>query len=83
MVEPSTQTHKARAAGTDNVEFRRMASVMRRIGLGRSTIYRLIASQDFPAPVKLAGRAVGWRWRDGVGARVADGARHGAGCGRT
>jgi prophage regulatory protein len=37
---------------------------MRRIGLGRSTIYRLIASRDFPAPVKLAGRAVGWRRTD-------------------
>ena len=48
----------------DMVEFLRIASVMRRIGLGRSTIYRLIAEQSFPAPVKLAGRAVGWRRSD-------------------
>jgi len=58
QVEPTTQ---GRAADTESAEFLRMASVMRRIGLGRSTIYRLIASRDFPAPVKLAGRAVGWR----------------------
>ena len=61
QVEPTTE---ARAADADSAEFRRMASVMRRIGLGRSTIYRLIASQDFPPPVKLAGRAVGWRRTD-------------------
>ena len=61
QVEPTTQ---ARAADTESAEFLRMASVMRRIGLGRSTIYRLIDSRDFPAPVKLAGRAVGWRRTD-------------------
>ncbi len=61
QVEPTTE---ARAADADSAEVLRLASVMRRIGLGRSTIYRLIASQDFPAPVKLAGRAVGWRRSD-------------------
>ena len=61
QVEPTTE---ARAADADGAEVLRLASVMRRIGLGRSTIYRLIASQDFPAPVKLAGRAVGWRRTD-------------------
>jgi prophage regulatory protein len=45
-------------------EFLRMPSVVRRTGLGRSTIYRLIAERKFPSPVKLAGRAVGWRRSD-------------------
>ena len=54
----------AHADDNDTVEFLRITSVMRRIGLGRSTIYRLIAEQSFPAPVKLAGRAVGWRRSD-------------------
>jgi prophage regulatory protein len=46
---------------TEDVEFLRMPSVIRRTGLARSTIYRLIAEQSFPSPFKLAGRAVGWR----------------------
>jgi prophage regulatory protein len=46
---------------TEDVEFLRMSSVTRRTGLARSTIYRLIAEQSFPSPVKLAARAVGWR----------------------
>jgi prophage regulatory protein len=33
-------------------------------GLGRSTIYRLIAAKRFPAPVLLATRAVAWRRAD-------------------
>jgi prophage regulatory protein len=45
-------------------EFLRLPSVVRRTGLGRSTIYRLIAQRKFPSPVKLAGRAVGWRRTD-------------------
>jgi prophage regulatory protein len=39
----------------------RMPTVMRWTGLARSTIYRLIAEQKFPAPVVLATRAVAWR----------------------
>lgn len=45
-------------------EFLRMPLVMRRTGLARSTIYRLVAERKFPLPVKLAGRAVGWRSAD-------------------
>jgi prophage regulatory protein len=37
---------------------------MRLTGLARSTIYRLVASQSFPMPVKLAARAVAWRRED-------------------
>lgn len=45
-------------------EIVRMNAVRRRTGLGRSTIYRLIAARRFPAPVRLTGRAVGWRVAD-------------------
>jgi prophage regulatory protein len=42
----------------------RMSAVRKRTGLGRSTIYRLIAARRFPAPVRLTDRAVGWRLAD-------------------
>ncbi|HWH81899.1 MAG TPA: AlpA family phage regulatory protein [Burkholderiaceae bacterium] len=38
-----------------------MAAVVRMTGLGRSTIYRLMAEDKFPSPVRLAKRAVAWR----------------------
>jgi len=41
--------------------FVRMPSVVRMTGLGRSTIYRLMAEDKFTAPVRLAKRAVAWR----------------------
>ena len=59
--EEASHDNQADAHG---IEFLRMPSVIRRTGLGRSTIYRLIAEQKFPSPVKLAGRAVGWRRSD-------------------
>lgn len=33
-------------------------------GLGRSTIYRLMADRQFPIPVRLSKRAVAWRRSD-------------------
>ena len=44
--------------------FLRMPTVMRMTGLGRSTIYRLVADRKFPTPVKLGRRAIGWRRSD-------------------
>lgn len=44
--------------------FARVPTVMQATGLGRSTIYRLVASGAFPAPVHLGPRAVAWRWSD-------------------
>lgn len=38
----------------------RMQAVTTKTGLGRSTIYRLIAEQRFPRQVVLSARAVGW-----------------------
>ena len=40
--------------------FSRLPVVMRRTGLGRSTIYKKIADGEFPRQIKLGDRAVGW-----------------------
>jgi prophage regulatory protein len=42
----------------------RMPSVVQFTGLGRSTIYRLMAEDRFPVPVRLSTRAVAWRLAD-------------------
>ena len=42
----------------------RMSSVIQVTGLARSTIYKLIAADQFPSPVCLVGRAVAWRRAD-------------------
>lgn len=42
----------------------RLPAVLLATGLTRSTVYRLMAEHAFPAPVKLAKRAVGWRHDD-------------------
>jgi prophage regulatory protein len=44
--------------------FARLPTVIQATGLGRSTIYRLVADGSFPRPVYLGPRAVGWRWSD-------------------
>mgnify|MGYP002628105127 CR=1 FL=1 len=38
----------------------RLPEVQRRVGLGRSTIYRWMAEGKFPKPVQLGGYAVAW-----------------------
>lgn len=42
----------------------RMPQVVAKVGLARSTIYKMIRSGDFPPPRKLTRRASGWRERD-------------------
>lgn len=54
----------AKDISTDPAMFLRIRSVTRMTGLGRSTIYRLIAEDRFPRPVRLAKRAVAWRRAD-------------------
>jgi prophage regulatory protein len=44
--------------------FLRLPVVMRMTGLGRSTIYRMVAAKKFPSPVRIASRAVAWRRAD-------------------
>ena len=42
----------------------RMRDVIKRIGLSRSTIYKLMENNDFPKPMKLGSQAIGWRDAD-------------------
>lgn len=39
----------------------RRREVEQRVGLSRSTLYYYIQRNEFPAPVRLGPRAVGWR----------------------
>lgn len=49
------------AAGGPLAVFVRMAAVARKTGLGRSTIYRTVAEDKFPLPVRFAKCAVARR----------------------
>ena len=42
----------------------RRAAVEQVTGLSRSTLYAMMAEGDFPKPVRLGKRAVGWREAD-------------------
>jgi prophage regulatory protein len=42
----------------------RIGVVMRLTGLGRSTIYRMMAEDSFPQPVRLTRRLIAWRRAD-------------------
>jgi prophage regulatory protein len=59
--QPDVQQRVADAQAT---VFLRMDVVLRLTGLGRSTIYRLMAEDKFPTPVRLTKRAVAWRRAD-------------------
>ncbi|VVD97250.1 transcriptional regulator [Pandoraea terrae] len=39
----------------------RLPDVIAQVGLSRSSLYRLLATGDFPAPVKIGIRSVAWR----------------------
>lgn len=38
----------------------RLPDVKRATGLCRTTIYRMVKEQEFPAPIKLSKKAIGW-----------------------
>jgi prophage regulatory protein len=40
--------------------FLRLPDVMATTGLGRSTLYRMIADQTFPSQIRLTARCIGW-----------------------
>lgn len=61
---PTAQRNQSRRNEAEGVLFLRIGGVMRITGLGRSTIYRLVADEQFPSPVRLAKRAVAWRRSD-------------------
>ena len=49
---------------SDSLTFLRLPAVTQMTGLCRSTIYRLVAEDKFPSPVKLSSRAIGWHRAD-------------------
>ena len=61
---PDLNANAADNPGLDASPLLRMWAVTRMTGLGRSTIYRLVAQDKFPSPVRLANRAIGWRRTD-------------------
>jgi prophage regulatory protein len=62
---PGERRDARAGAGADAPRlFARLPTVLQATGLGRSTIYRLMADGAFPQPVHLGPRAVAWRWSD-------------------
>jgi prophage regulatory protein len=52
-------------AASSGGRFLRVSDVMTTLGLGRSTIYRMVADGTFPAQVKLTAQCSGW-WQADV-----------------
>ncbi len=63
-MERSLQAIAVRDGGDPPSLFLRLPAVMKLTGLGRSTIYRMVADKRFPCPVQIASRAVAWRRTD-------------------
>jgi len=42
----------------------RLGDLVRVLSLSKTTIYELIQQRDFPSPVRLTARSVGWRARE-------------------
>lgn len=49
---------------TDDLKTVRMKEITKMLGLGRTTIYRLIVAGDFPPKVQLGKRSVGYFVKD-------------------
>ena len=45
-------------------QFDRREALEDMLGISRSTIYRLMLDEEFPRPIKLGRRAVGWKSED-------------------
>ena len=51
----------ARSSPAQIAPLLRLRKVLELTGLGRSTLYRMMAERTFPLPVKLGRRAVAWK----------------------
>lgn len=63
-MERSLQATTSNASEDTPSLFLRLPAVMKLTGLGRSTIYRMVAERRFPTPVRITSRAVAWRRTD-------------------
>jgi prophage regulatory protein len=57
-------TNEHPTSASDMPAFLRLPAVIRITGLGRTTIYRMVAEKKFPSPVRLGARAIAWRKTD-------------------
>lgn len=62
--DPVATASQAASAAPTPPSFLRLNEVIRLTGLARSTVYRLMAADSFPAPGRPGARAVGWRNTD-------------------
>lgn len=64
----------------------RLPGVKAKTGLGRTSIYGMMKTGDFPAPISLGARAVGWlssdidAWIQSRAAHASPRQSHGLGC---
>ena len=56
----TTSQHQMPAAPSTPARMLRIADVVRRVGLGRSTVWRMVQEKTFPSPRRLGPRAVAW-----------------------
>src|SRR4029453_8063400 len=56
----TTSRHQTQEAPSTPARMLRIADVVRRVGLGRSTVWRMVQEKTFPAPWRLGPRAVAW-----------------------
>jgi prophage regulatory protein len=52
--------HPAQVPPSTPARMLRIPDVVRRVGLGRSTVWRMVQEKTFPAPRRLGPRAVAW-----------------------
>jgi prophage regulatory protein len=62
MVKQSDFTASTSTSSVIRIE--RLPDVIARTGMGRSWIYAAVQRGEFPKPLKLSARAVGWRSAD-------------------
>ena len=53
-----------KTATDPEVKIHRVKSLVRLLGISRTTIWRLVKGGDFPKPISLGKRAKGWRRED-------------------
>lgn len=57
---PTAQHFSASASQPANHRVIRLPDVIKKTGLGRTTIWRMSTSGDFPESISLGGKATGW-----------------------
>lgn len=65
METSSTERDKAKIDLPDDRKIYRLPDITRIYPVSRSQVYRAMEAGEFPLPIKLIGRSVGW-WKDQV-----------------